>query len=168
MWRQVLSILLASTSALFASTMSSRAEAGGKCADRELVDKLLADTLPLLRLPSGDTEQGGGCQYVAAQDFNGDGSQDYAVVLTETIPSRKYGDGSPVQSLYITILLSQPTPYAPYQALLLPGYKAAIGSYSLFAERREGQAELVVVMPGYSSTRLRWNGRGFRAEHQAD
>jgi len=164
---QAFAALLISVSATTAFAGDSRGKADFDCSYRPVVQSLLSDFLPFFQLPLGEASAGA-CRCLARGDFNGDGSEDYAAVLTETAAPRSYGDGTPVQSSYITIFLSQPTPYAPYQALVLLGYRAAAGSYSLSVEKRGRLSDLVVVMQGYSRSRLRWNGRGFEIEHHAD
>lgn len=157
-------IMLATTEAM----SQSLAAAPAPCPDRTRTETLVLEHLPILKLTSDESKPDDSCHDLASADFNHDGDIDYAAVLTETRPLRNHGDGTPVRSAYITVFLSQPTPYANFQAIILLGYDAPPDRYKLYAAPSKGPADLVVEREGYSISRLRWNGRGFEVKHQAD
>ena len=142
------------------------------CPERSTVNEIVQDHLPALALAAADGGASELCSKVVTADFNGDGSLDYAAVLTEKVAPREYSDGSPRFSSYVFVFLATRLPYAEYQAVLLMGHSSQPRRITL--ERVPGKTKgaadrLVVKNASYSRTMYEWSPAGFIvSDHAAD
>ena len=141
------------------------------CPQHAAVEAIVRDHLPAFVLASAAPNVGDPCSKVVSADFNGDGSLDYAAVLTEKAAPRKYSDDSARFTSYVFIFLAGRLPYAEYQAVLLLGHSSAPRRITLetVPPGSKGAAQLVVKNAAYSRTVYEWTPTGFVVrDHAAD
>ena len=143
--------------------------ATGACPQQAAVEAVVQSHLPAFALA---TSSGDPCSKMVSGDFNGDGSLDFAAVLTEKIASRKYSDGSDRFSSYVFVFLASRLPYAQYQAVLLLDHSSAprrITLETVPSEVKGAKDQLVVKNAAYSRTVYEWTPTGFVVhDHVAD
>ena len=150
-----------------------QAHAGpASCPQLEPVEAIVRTHLPGFVLATATEHDPDSCSKVVSADFNGDGSLDYAAVLTERGAPRTYSDGTAQFSAYVFVFLASRLPYAEYQAVLLLGHSSAprrITLETVSADPKGRKAQLVVKNAAYSRSVYEWASTGFVVrDHAAD
>jgi hypothetical protein len=158
--------------ALLLGAVCPQGHATGPCPQEPAVEAIVQDYLPAFALAEPNAYAADPCSKVVSGDFNGDGSMDYAAVLTERVTPRKYSDDSPRFSAYVFVFLASRLPYAHYQAVLLLGHTSAPRRINLALARatvKGAKDQLMVKNAAYSRTLYEWTSSGFVVrDHAAD
>lgn len=140
-------------------------EAQSNCAAQEKVEGILKYHLWNLEIAEYNKQ----CLQVTQGDFNGDGKEDYAAVLTEVKPHEQYADGSDWYRTYVAVFIDSDLPYNKYQIIFVRTDGNKPKDVSVKSIKTKHGNDFSISLKGYSYTRYRWGSHGFKAiQHSAD
>ena len=134
------------------------------CSAKPAVAAIVETYLPAFTLPGPGLTTADPCDQLASADFNGDGTADFAAVLTEKVAPRRWSDGTGRFTSYVFVFLTVKLPlYADHEAVLLLGHGTAPRRISLQTVRSSsGTSDRLIVHNGsYSTTIYEWRPTGF-------
>jgi hypothetical protein len=102
-------------------------------------------------------------------DFNADGKNDIAAVLSEVKPTEKYANGVLWYKTYVVVLLAGNLPYNQFQTVFIRTDGNNPGGVSVNAIKTDVGHDVVLEVAGYSQIRYSWRESGFEAiKHSVD
>jgi hypothetical protein len=132
---------------------------------KEVIANILKYHLWFLSFPKSDNIDS---QFTKG-DYNCDGIQDFAAVLTEVKPFQKYANGTDWYRTYVFVFLNLDLPYNKYQPVFVRTDGNKPIGFSVKSIKTEKGHDLWLSLTRYSTTRYRWFPTGFQAiEHSAD
>ncbi len=143
----------------------SSTNASNECPEEEKAKLYLQYHFPILGLAEWDDL----CSHITVGDFNADGNNDIAAVLSEVKPTEEYADGSLWYRTYVVVLLAGNLPYNQFQTVFIitdGNNPAGVGVNAIDTDTGH---DLVVEVAGYSYTRYSWSKSGFdHIKHSSD
>lgn len=156
---KVITILL-----VFGAFISST-HAGNECPGEEEAKLYFQYHFPVLGLAAWDNL----CSHITIGDFNADGKNDIAALLSEVKPTEKYADGTLWYRTYVVALLAGNLPYNQFQSVFIRTDGNNPGGVGVDAIKTDQGHDVVVEVAGYSQTRYSWGEFGFDDfKHSAD
>lgn len=141
------------------------AQAKTQCTAQEKVENILKYHFWNLEF----TEYNSDCSQITQGDFNGDGKEDYAAVLTEVEPFEKYANGTSWYRTYVAVFLESNLPYNKYQIIFIRTDGNKPKGVGIKAIKTKRGHDIAITLKGYSYTRYNWSSNGFNAtKHSAD
>ena len=143
----------------------SSVEANTECPEEKNIKPYLQFHFPILGLAAWDNL----CSHITSGDFNSDGKNDVAAVLSEVKPTEKYANGVLWYKTYVVVLLAGKLPYNQYQTVFIRTDGNNPGGVSVNSIKTAAGHDVVLEVAGYSHTRYNWGKSGFEAiKHSAD